>query len=145
MVRASMDKCPRGNKHNRKKRRRNQTIPMKSKTLITAFVTLIAALGFGVLQAKEKDQAKLAATAKVTKEQAEKTALEKVPNGTIKEAELENEKGKLIWSFDIAKPGTTDTTEVNVDAISGAIVSVEVETAKDEAKEEKSGKKKEAK
>ena len=44
------------------------------------------------------------------------------PNGTIKESELEKEHGKLIWSFDIATPGTTDITEVNVDAITGKVV-----------------------
>ena len=71
-----------------------------------------------------------------------KTALAKVPNGTVKEAELEEEKGKLIWSFDIATPGTKDITEVNVDAITGKIVATEIEKAKDEAKEAKDEKKK---
>lgn len=37
----------------------------------------------------------------------------------MKEAELEEELGKLVWSFDIARPGTRNITEVLVDAITG--------------------------
>ena len=43
---------------------------------------------------------------------------------------MEKEHGKLIWSFDIATPDTKDITEVNVDAITGDVVSVEKEAAK---------------
>jgi uncharacterized membrane protein YkoI len=66
---------------------------------------------------KEAKQAKLMAEAKVSKYDAQKTALAKVPDGTIKESELEKEHGKLIWSFDVATPDTPDITDVNVDAI----------------------------
>jgi len=82
-----------------------------------------------------RKQAKLMAEAKVSKEDAEKTAMAKIPNGTIKEAELEKEHGKLQWSFDMTTPDAKDTTEVNVDAISGDIISVEKESAENEAKE----------
>ena len=75
------------------------------------------------------------AEAKVSKADAEKTALAKVPNGTIKEGELEKENGKLIWSFDLTTPDTKDITEVNVDAMTGEVVSVEKESAESEAKE----------
>jgi hypothetical protein len=107
--------------------------------------SLIAILAGGLLtgcvsekcekQHKEAKQAKLMAEAKVSKADAEKTALAKVPGGTIKESELEKEKGKLIWSFDITTPDTKDITDVNVDAITGDVVSVEKESAKGEAKE----------
>jgi hypothetical protein len=105
--------------------------------------SLIAILAAGVLTGcicekhhnKEAKQAKLMAQAKVSKEDAEKTALAKAPNGTIKEGELEKEHGKLIWSFDITTPDTKDITEVNVDAITGDVVSVEKEAAESEAKE----------
>ena len=83
---------------------------------------------------KEAKQAKLMAEAKVSKDDAQKTALAKVPNGTIKKGELEKEKGKLIWSFDLTTPDTKDITEVNVDAITGDVVSVEKEAAESEAK-----------
>ncbi len=81
------------------------------------------------------DQAKLAARAKISQETAEQTALARVPNGTVKEAEIEKEHGKLIWSFDLTTPGTTDITEVNVDAMTGAVISVQKESATDEMKE----------
>jgi uncharacterized membrane protein YkoI len=84
---------------------------------------------------KEAKQAKLMAEAKVAKPDAEKIALGKVPNGTVKEAELEKEHGKLVWSFDITTPDTKDITEVGVDAITGDVVSVEKESAESEAKE----------
>lgn len=45
------------------------------------------------------------------------------------------EKGKLIWSFDLAMAGTQNTTEVNVDALTGGIVNIETETPESEAKE----------
>jgi hypothetical protein len=80
-------------------------------------------------------EAKLMAEAKVSKADAGKTALAKVPSGTIKEGELEKEHGKLIWSFDITTPDTKDITEVNVDAITGDVVSVEKESAENEARE----------
>jgi surface antigen len=86
---------------------------------------------------EEKKESKLQAEAKVSRADAEKSALAKVPGGTIKEGELEKEKGKLIWSFDISIPGSTDIKEVQVDAISGQVVSVETETAAAEAKEKK--------
>jgi hypothetical protein len=77
----------------------------------------------------------LQAQAKISQADAQQTALAKVPNGTVKDGELEKEGGKLIWSFDIATPGSQDITEVAVDAISGAVVSVEKETPADQAKE----------
>ena len=74
---------------------------------------------------------------KISKEVATKTALARVPNGTVKETELEKEKGKWVWSVDIATPGSKDITEVQVDADTGEVVSVEKETPKIEAAEKK--------
>src|SRR5258708_2581250 len=84
---------------------------------------------------RHESQAQLQAEAKVSKADAEKLALAQVPNGTIKEGELEREKGKLIWSFDITIPGSKNIKEVNVDAMTGKIVSVETETPAQQAKE----------
>src|SRR5882724_4630781 len=74
---------------------------------------------------KEAKQAKLMAAAKISKEDAEKTAMARVPNGTIKEGDLEKERGKLQWSFDVTTPGSKDTTEVNIDAMTGDVISVD--------------------
>jgi uncharacterized membrane protein YkoI len=87
---------------------------------------------------KQAKQAKLMAEAKVSKDDAQKTAQTKVPNGTVKESELEKEKGKLIWSFDFTIPDSKDIKEVNVDAMTGDVVGdVETETPKGGDKEDK--------
>ena len=99
---------------------------------------MAAGLVAGCASEKSEDaaeQAKLETQAKITRADAEKTALTRVPNGTIKESELEKEHGKLIWSLDIAAPDTKNITEVGVDAINGEIVSVETETPEQQAKE----------
>ena len=75
-------------------------------------------------------------TPRIGKAEAAQIALAKVPGGTVKECELERERGRRVWSFDIARPGTPDITEVLVDATSGEVVAVENETPADQAKEE---------
>ena len=97
--------------------------------------------GLAGCMTEKQGKANLEAEAKVSKADAEKTALAQVPGGKIKEGELEKEKGKLIWSFDIATPGTKDVTEVQVDAITGGVVSKVVESAAEQAKEKKAGEK----
>jgi uncharacterized membrane protein YkoI len=122
---------------------KNQTQTKTMKIKYLASSALAVALLAGCASEQQK-QAKLEAQAKISRADAEKTALTKAPNGTIKEGELEKEKGKLIWSFDIATPDSTDITEVAVDAITGDVVSVEKETPKKEAKEkDEDGKKNE--
>ena len=86
--------------------------------------------------ASEKpEQAQLQSQAKISKQQAQTIALTKAPGGTIKEADLEKEHGKLIWSFDIAVPNSRNITEVAVDAINGSVVSVDRETPEQQAEE----------
>ena len=80
---------------------------------------------------------KLEAEAKVTRAEAEKIALTKMRGGTNKEGEIEKEKGKLTWPFDIATPGTPDITEVQVEALNGEVVAIEKESAAEQAKEKK--------
>ena len=103
---------------------------MNTKNLLGGLLAagLVVAVTGGCASEKDKQ-------AKISKADAEQTALAKVPNGTIKEAELEKEKGKLIWSFDVATPDSKDITEVNVDAITGEVVGVQKESAESEAKE----------
>ncbi len=98
---------------------------------ISTMLVMIALSGFG-LASKQPDPA-LAKEAKVTMADAEKTALAKAP-GKIKSKELEKEKDKLIYSFDIrTKDGKMH--EVNVDAITGEMIDDTVENPADEAKE----------
>src|ERR1700744_462971 len=75
----------------------------------------------------KESEAQLKAQAKVSEADARATVMAKLPNATIKEAELEKEHGKLIWSFDVAVPDSK-VTEVNVNAITGALVNMENET-----------------
>ena len=103
-------------------------------------LTLAAGLMAGCASDKEDDddnasQAQLMSQAKVSKDDALATAQAKVPNGTVKEAELEKEHGRLIWSFGFATPDTKTITEVNVNAIDGSIVNIEHETPENENKE----------
>ena len=113
---------------------------MKSKIIIKSLLALAvtAALGLGTAFAKdrEKDNAALVAQARISKAEAQATALAKVPGGTVKEAEIEKEKGVLIWSFEIITTGSKDITEVNVDAITGKIVNVETEKPKAKGEKE---------
>jgi hypothetical protein len=98
---------------------------------------LAAALLAAVSNGCSTSQAKLEAQARVPKADAQSIALAKAPGGTVKECELEKEKGKLIWSFDIETPGSQNITEVQVDAKTGEIVSIEKETPKEQEKEAK--------
>jgi uncharacterized membrane protein YkoI len=117
---------------------------MKIKTIVCSMLAASLLVGCACEKSehhnKEAKQAKLMAEAKVSKDDAEKTALAKVPNGVIKEAELEKEDGKLQWSFDVATTDSKEITEVNVDAITGAVISAKKEStedAEDAAKDKK--------
>ncbi len=91
---------------------------------------------------KEKDETKeaveMSKTAKVTVEQAIKTATEKV-QGKVIEAELERKHDKAVWEVEIV--GADDkVTEVHIDADTGAVIDTEEKGA--EKKKEQKGKKK---
>ena len=79
--------------------------------------------------------AALLAQAKVTESEARQVALARVPSGTVESAELEREHGLLIWSIDVRVPKSRNITEVQVDAHTGKIVSLKIETPADQAKE----------
>ena len=66
---------------------------------------------------KEGNIADLVKDAKVTAEQAIKTAMEKVP-GTVVEAELEKKHGKTVWEVEILG-ADGKVTEVHIDAATG--------------------------
>jgi hypothetical protein len=77
----------------------------------------------------------LAKQAKITESAAAATAQARVPKGVIQGVELEKEKGKLIYSYDIKTAGKSGIDEVNVDAMSGKIIAFGHESAADEKKE----------
>lgn len=84
---------------------------------------------------KEESQAALQKEAKISEETARATALKEVPNGTVKSEEIERENGKLIYSYDIMVPGKSGIDEVNVNALTGAVVAKSHEGPKAEKKE----------
>jgi hypothetical protein len=101
---------------------------------------------------KAESKKTIQSEAKITEAAAREIAIRQVPNGTVKSSELEREKGKLVYSFDITAPAKTGVDEVLVDAISGKVISIEHESpmmekaeARKEAKEAKSAAKAAAK
>jgi hypothetical protein len=119
------------------------------KNLLLLFSLLSIAVFAGIVtqpaRAADKEKPALEAKAKISKDEAKKIALAKVPKGKIKEGELEEEGGKLIWSFDIKTKGSKELTEVHVDAMTGEVVSVEKESRAAEKKEKQEKKEKEKK
>lgn len=104
--------------------------------IVLAGIVLAAASSFAItVHAAEPTEASLMSQVKVSKAAAQKIALAKVPSGTVKSAELEQEKGALVWSFDISTPKSRNIHEILVNARTGAIVDAAIETPKAQAKE----------
>ncbi|MEI6741346.1 MAG: PepSY domain-containing protein [Gemmatimonadaceae bacterium] len=83
----------------------------------------------------KEDKPGLLAKAKVSPDSAMTIARNAVPGGTITSAEIEMEKGVLIYSFDLSVAGKKGTEEVHVNALTGKLLSKEHESAADEKKE----------
>ena len=77
--------------------------------------------------------------AKVNQADAQKAALATLKDpskATVKSAELEAERGCLLYSFDIAVEGRSGIQEVQVDAGNGKVLSSKHESPKAEAREQ---------
>ncbi|MFO0707096.1 MAG: PepSY domain-containing protein [Nitrospira sp.] len=112
---------------------------MKSLTLVLALaVGTVLALGTPAWSDKKKekdsDVSALVKDAKITIDQAIKTAIEKVP-GTAVEAELEKKHDKTIWEVEIVG-ADGKVTEVCIDAVTGSVIDTESKDKKDEKKKE---------
>jgi uncharacterized membrane protein YkoI len=98
---------------------------MKNKNIITTLtLAAVLAVGLTACESEKENEGELKAQAKIAEADARQTALAKVPNGTIKESELEKEHGHLQWSFDMTTPGEKNITEVNIDAITGNVLNI---------------------
>ncbi|MBX3235440.1 MAG: PepSY domain-containing protein [Nitrospiraceae bacterium] len=88
---------------------------------------------------KHKDEecnvAELIKDAKVTIDQAIKTAIEKVP-GTAVEAEIEKKHDKTVWEVEILG-ADGKMTEVHIDAATGDVIDTEAKHEKHDKKEKK--------
>ncbi len=101
---------------------------MKTKLFIGLF--LIPSLLCGLLAGCASEQEKkggLEGKAKISRAEAEKIALSRVPGGTISQETITEEFGKLVWAFNITTPGTAGNTRLVVDATTGTVVAVDVE------------------
>ena len=98
---------------------------MRTWGIITAGVVgLLFALGSTAWADDKEDKiTDLVKDAKVTINQAIKTASEKVP-GMVVEAELEKEHGKTVWEVEVLG-SDGNVTEVHIDATSGAVIDTE--------------------
>jgi len=78
----------------------------------------------------------LKARATLSADSAVAIALRTGPRGSkIKEGELEEEKGLLIYSFDLSVPGKSGIQEIGIDARTGKVVENSYESEADEAAE----------
>jgi hypothetical protein len=96
----------------------------------TILVFALALFGFTAVSAKPKYIGMKKATA---------IARHRVA-GAIKSAELEKEHGRMIYSFDI-RTARGGITEVEINAITGQVITVKKESTADEAKEKAADKK----
>jgi uncharacterized membrane protein YkoI len=96
-----------------------------------AALALMAGLTTGPVWAGEDVPSPLATEAKISQESAAKTALARIPGGSIQSSELEKEHGKLVWEFEILDPTSKKITEVQVDANSGEFVAEETDSSPD--------------
>lgn len=120
------------------------TVEKKVGMAIAAFVGSVLVLSAPAWsgEKKEMDETKKAVemskTAKVTVEQAIKTATEKVA-GKVIEAELEKKHDKAVWEVEIV--GADDKVkEVHVDADTGAVIDVEEKGAEKKSEKKRKGK-----
>jgi hypothetical protein len=98
-------------------------------------VTLVASGTYAQGAYKRELPDSLKSQAKIAERVAAKTALAKVPKGTIESVELEEEKGKLIYSYDIKVRGKSGIEEVHVDAVTGQYLSRQHESVSAEKSE----------
>jgi uncharacterized membrane protein YkoI len=101
-------------------------------SVMVGFRLLVVAVGTMTVAdsalAEEHGKLEMAAAAKITIEEAIKTAAEKV-SGKVIEAELEEKHHTLVWEVEIVTP-ENKVMEVHVDAKTGAVIDVEEEKEK---------------
>ena len=68
------------------------------------------------------------AGAAINRDKAEEIALRQVPGALIAGGSIEKQNGRLVWSFDLSKPGSRNFTEVTIDADTGRVLAVRLET-----------------
>ena len=105
-------------------------LPVGTIAMVVGAMMLFSGLAWSEDKGKgHKDEVKeaidMAAAAKVTIDQAIKTALEKV-SGKVVEAELETKHNKIVWEVEVVT-AENKLMEVHIDADTGAVINVEEE------------------
>jgi uncharacterized membrane protein YkoI len=72
------------------------------------------------------------AYAAISRDKAEAIALRQVPGAQISGGGLEKAQGRDVWTFDLSTQSSKNFTEVVIDAESGKVLSVRVETPADQ-------------
>jgi len=80
--------------------------------------------------------ADLLARAAVTPDQARAKALAAVPGGRITESEIEEENGRLIYSFEVAVEGKDGVVDVEIDAITGEVLQADADDEEDDEEDD---------
>lgn len=101
---------------------------------LVLLVSTLVTLGGATVKLREEAPG-LAAKAKVSPAAAATGAQAKVAGGRLIGAEIEEENGKLIYSFEFKTKGKSGIDEVTVDATTGVVLTVEHESPKDESRE----------
>jgi uncharacterized membrane protein YkoI len=101
-------------------------------TGLAAVLCVVTASGLAAQQPaastyKRDVPAALLSQTRISEDSARTVALKRVPGSAVTALELEREHGLLIWSFDLAVAGKPGIEEVEVDALTGKVVSVEHE------------------
>jgi hypothetical protein len=108
---------------------------MKTKLSMVVLALFAAAPLFAQDVKVKEEKPGLLAKAKITVAAATAAAQAKVPKGKISSIEIEEEDGKLIYSFDFKTDGKSGVDEVAVDALTGKAGKVEHESPAAEKKE----------
>lgn len=105
------------------------------------FLSLLAVPAAASAQQSEpalkEERPGLLARAKIAPDSARAIAVRAVPGGKVTKAELEEERGRLVYSFDLVLAGQRGVEEVLVDARTGTVISREHEDAAAEAAEQR--------
>lgn len=108
---------------------------MTRKEFLRPAVLVVTLFALAISSGLASDNSEAKNPSKITKAKAERIALAKMPGGRVRSAELETARGRHFWSVYIGKPGSKNTKEIRVDAISGQVLAVQTERPEDQAEE----------
>jgi hypothetical protein len=97
----------------------------------TPRLATVASAGTIAPVALREEKSGLLARARVTEAEARALALARVPAGRVVDAELEEEDGRLVYSYDLELDGQPGIMDVEIDAMTGEVLSVEHEDEED--------------